>query len=318
MRKPRIRLAILALVTLAPVAPATLATSATAQVPASYEAVLFAADVMVPMRDGVRLATDVYRPARDGAPVKEPLPVLLQQRTPYGKSGRGLVERSLYFVERGYVVVLQDTRGRYESEGTFSKYHDFDAPDGYDTVEWAAALPYTSGEVGMFGTSYGAHTQADAAKMNPPHLRALLLNQGGISRPGRTRSGITARSSWDSRSAGPSASSVSRPIRWCGRPSRPKRWPTGSRRCRYGPGSVRWPLRRSSRVRAHADDARGRRPSRRRLPALGPHRRELAPLLRADGGRADAARGRLVRPLLRQHVRELRGPCQPSSPRRNA
>ena len=66
-----------------------------AQVPAPYQAVLFAENVMVPMRDGIRLATDVYRPARDGAPVEELLPVLLQ-RTPYGKSGRGLVERSLY------------------------------------------------------------------------------------------------------------------------------------------------------------------------------------------------------------------------------
>jgi putative CocE/NonD family hydrolase len=158
------------------------AAGAGAQARDTYDAVLFTQDVMVPMRDGVRLATDVYRPARDGVPVAEPLPVLLQ-RTPYGKEGRGLVERSLYFVERGYVVVLQDTRGRYESEGTFSKYHDFDAPDGYDTVEWAAALPYGAGAVGMFGTSYGAHTQADAAKMNPPHLRALLLNQGGISSP---------------------------------------------------------------------------------------------------------------------------------------
>ena len=79
--------------------------------------------------------------------------------------------------------MLQDTRGRYESEGTFSKYHDFDATDGFDTVEWIATLPYTTGDVGMFGTSYGAHTQADAAKMNPPHLKALLLNQGGISDP---------------------------------------------------------------------------------------------------------------------------------------
>ena len=100
MRKPRIRLAIVALATLAPVAPATLATGAEAQVPATYDAVLFAEDVMVPMRDGVRLATDVYRPARNGMPVEERLPVLLQ-RTPYGKEGRGLVERSLYFVERG-------------------------------------------------------------------------------------------------------------------------------------------------------------------------------------------------------------------------
>ena len=81
-------------------------------------------------------------------------------------------------------------RGRYGSEGTFSKYHDYDAPDGYDTVEWAAALPYSSGDVGMFGTSYGAHTQADAAKMNPPHLwdwrRSRPRRSGCSSDPGRT------------------------------------------------------------------------------------------------------------------------------------
>ena len=159
-----------------------LAAGAPAQAPDPYDVVLHAGDVMVPMRDGVRLATDVYRPARGGIAVETPFPVLLQ-RTPYGKKGSGLVERAAYFVRHGYVVVLQDTRGRYESEGTFSKYHDFDATDGYDTVEWIAALPYTTADVGMFGTSYGAHTQADAAKMNPPHLGPLLLNQGGISDP---------------------------------------------------------------------------------------------------------------------------------------
>ena len=262
---------------------------------------------MVPMRDGIRLATDVYRPARDGVPVAEPLPVLLQ-RTPYGKQGRGLVERGLYFVERGYVVVLQDTRGRYESEGTFSKYHDFDAPDGYDTVEWAAALPYTSGDVGMFGTSYGAHTQADAAKMNPPHLRALLLNQGGISRP------------WAHKVRNHGAFELGQQLGWGVRPAPclARCGGAGDLRGRAGGGLVRGdaaaagaePARRGACVRglrAHPDDARGRRRPRRRLPALGPHRRELAPVLRADGGRADAARRRLVRPLLRQHVRELPG-----------
>ena len=111
------------------------AASAPVQAPDPYDVVLHAGDVMVPMRDGVRLATDVYRPARGGVPVETPLPVLLQ-RTPYGKEGRGLVERAGYFVSHGYVVVLQDTRGRYESEGTFSKYHDFDATDGYDTVSY--------------------------------------------------------------------------------------------------------------------------------------------------------------------------------------
>ena len=160
----------------------TMTAGAQAQGGKTHDSALFAHDVMIPMRDGIRLATDVYRPAFEGVVVEEPLPVLLQ-RTPYGKTGRGLVERATYFVERGYVVVLQDTRGRYRSQGVFSKYHDFDAPDGYDTIEWIASLPYSSGDVGMFGTSYGAHTQADAAKMNPPHLKTLLLNHGGISSP---------------------------------------------------------------------------------------------------------------------------------------
>ncbi len=164
------------------VALLTMTAGAQAQAGKMYDAVLFAQDVMVLMRDGIYLATDVYRPALEGVLVEDRLPVLLQ-RTPYSKAGRGLVERATYFVERGYVVVLQDTRGRYRSEGVFSKYHDFDAPDGYDTVEWIASLPYSSGDVGMFGTSYGAHTQADAAKMSPPHLKTLVLNQGGISSP---------------------------------------------------------------------------------------------------------------------------------------
>jgi len=151
----------------------------TSREPAS-DVVLFASDVMVPMRDGVRLATDIYRPARDGAPSPGPVPVLLQ-RTPYGKEGRALVERAEDFARHGYVVALQDIRGRYESEGKFSKYDDLSATDGFDTIQWLAALPYTTGQVGMWGTSYGAHTQADAAKVNPPGLKALLLNFGGLS-----------------------------------------------------------------------------------------------------------------------------------------
>ena len=146
----------------------------------SGDVLRFASDVMVPMRDGVRLATDVYRPASNGVPIADPLPVLLQ-RTPYGKQGRALVERAEYFARHGYVVALQDIRGRYKSEGRFSKYDDASATDGYDTIQWLAALPYTTGQVGMWGTSYGAHTQADAAKLDPPGLKALLLNFGGLS-----------------------------------------------------------------------------------------------------------------------------------------
>ncbi|NJD20980.1 MAG: CocE/NonD family hydrolase, partial [Gemmatimonadetes bacterium] len=151
-----------------------------------YDAVLFAKDAMVPMRDGVRLATDIYRPAKGGVPVAERLPVLLQ-RTPYGKAAPNLVEQAMGFARRGYVVALQDLRGRYGSEGTFQKYDDVTAPDGYDTVEWLARLPYSDGKVGMWGTSYGAHTQADAAKMDPPALKALLLNFGGLSNGWRVK-----------------------------------------------------------------------------------------------------------------------------------
>ncbi len=145
-----------------------------------YEVMLFAQDVMVPARDGVRLATDVYRPARGSTPVDERLPVLLQ-RTPYDKSRPGIVAQARYFATHGYVVILQDTRGLYQSEGVFSKYHEYDALDGFDVLAWIERLPYVDGRVGMWGTSYGAHTQADAAKLNPPQLEALLLNMGGIS-----------------------------------------------------------------------------------------------------------------------------------------
>ena len=145
-----------------------------------YDALQVETDLMVAMRDGVRLATDVYRPSRAYEPVDERLPVLLH-RTPYDKTSRGLVDQARWFATHGYVVVLQDTRGLYASEGTFSKYHEFDAPDGYDTIEWITGLDYAEPAVGMWGTSYGAHTQADAAKLDPPGLKTLVLTMGGLS-----------------------------------------------------------------------------------------------------------------------------------------
>ena len=95
-------------------------------------------DIRVQMRDGIRLATDVYRPKGNG-----PWPVLLE-RTPYGKSfawfTAGLIVNPLVAVERGYAVVVQDTRGRSGSQGPFEPFlHEAD--DGYDTVEWAASQP---------------------------------------------------------------------------------------------------------------------------------------------------------------------------------
>lgn len=134
---------------------------------------------MIPMRDGVRLASDVYRPATDGLPVSDRLPILLQ-RTPYNKTGANLVASAEFFARHGYVVVLQDHRGMYQSEGVFTKYIG-EGQDGYDTIEFLGTLPYGDGQIGMWGTSYASHAQANAAKLKPPHLKTMVLNMGGMS-----------------------------------------------------------------------------------------------------------------------------------------
>ena len=136
-------------------------------------------NVMIPLRDGVRLATDVYRPAANGKAVENALPLMLT-RTPYGKHRESAVATAEHFAQHGYVAVVQDMRGRYASEGEFSKYSVLEPADGFDTLEWLAQQPYSNGRIGMWGTSYGAHTQADAAKLNPSSLKAMLLNQGGM------------------------------------------------------------------------------------------------------------------------------------------
>src|SRR5690242_17305490 len=131
---------------------------------------------MIPMRYGITLATDIYLPP--GAS-KGPFPILLQ-RTPYDKRRKELVTEAVFFAEHGYLVAVQDCRGRYRSQGTFSKYVN-EPQDGYDTVEWLAKMPESNGRIGMWGTSYAAHVQAGAAKLNPPHLRTVVLNMGGTS-----------------------------------------------------------------------------------------------------------------------------------------
>jgi putative CocE/NonD family hydrolase len=120
--------------------------------------------VRVKMRDGVTLMADVYRPQEPGQ-----YPVLVQ-RTPYNRADPGT---GVLLASHGYVVVLQDTRGRYESEGDFYPFRN-EARDGYDTIEWAAALAYANGRVGMFGGSYVGATQMLAATLRPPHLEAIF------------------------------------------------------------------------------------------------------------------------------------------------
>ncbi|MBI4167131.1 MAG: CocE/NonD family hydrolase [Acidobacteria bacterium] len=121
--------------------------------------------VAVKMRDGVTLRADIYRPKAEGK-----FPVLLQ-RTPYDK--RGAVDFGPNAAARGYVVIVQDVRGRYTSEGEWYTFKD-ESNDGYDTVEWAAALPYSDGKVGMFGASYNGATQMLAAIAAPPHLAGVF------------------------------------------------------------------------------------------------------------------------------------------------
>ncbi len=126
--------------------------------------VIFESGVRVKMRDGVTLYADIYRPRADGK-----YPVLLQ-RTPYNKDGEH--GYGLKAAARGYVVVIQDVRGRYSSEGEWYPFKH-ESNDGYDTVEWAAALPYSNGKVGMFGGSYVGATQMLAAIAHPPHLAGI-------------------------------------------------------------------------------------------------------------------------------------------------
>ncbi len=149
-------------------------------------------EYMVPMRDGVRLATDVYLPRQEGS-----FPVLVT-RLPYGKADCTAESRASIvpdLLEKGYAVVFQDIRGRFRSEGT----HDFfmardghwsERDDGYDTIEWAAAQPWSNGKVGTFGGSYYGMTQYALAPTRPPHLvaqfpmKAFADQHAGLVYPG--------------------------------------------------------------------------------------------------------------------------------------
>lgn len=123
-------------------------------------------NVRVPMRDGVALAADIWRPDID-----RPVPVLVS-RTPYGREMLAFTAEPEVLAAAGFAVVLQDCRGRFGSEGEWG-YFSCEVDDGYDTVEWAAAQPWSNGRVGMFGASYMGQTQWLAAIARPPHLEVV-------------------------------------------------------------------------------------------------------------------------------------------------
>ncbi len=126
-------------------------------------------DVPAKMRDGVVLRANVYRPAGEGK-----WPVLLT-RLPYGKDlpGAGSMLDPVQVARRGYVVIIQDTRGRFASGGEWDPFRH-EAEDGADTVEWASKLHYSNGNVGMYGASYFGFTQWSAAVQQPAALKAMV------------------------------------------------------------------------------------------------------------------------------------------------
>ena len=145
--------------------------------------------VKISMRDGIGLATDIYFPPdlpERGAPV-------LLERTPYDRRGTSHADRSAgdpiplpkpeiarRFAQAGFIYVIQDTRGRYDSEGNFTKYvHE--GSDGVDTLAWLRDQPWCSGRIGTLGLSYGAHVQSAMAAFDPPGLAAMFLDSGGFS-----------------------------------------------------------------------------------------------------------------------------------------
>lgn len=127
-------------------------------------------DVMVPMRDGIHLATDIYLPTQDGKPIDEKLPTILE-RLPYNKDGCGGPGR--YYASHGYAFVAQDTRGRYKSEGVWHMLTD-DGIDGADAAAWIADQPWSDGKIGMIGTSYIGGTQHAMAMEKVPELVTII------------------------------------------------------------------------------------------------------------------------------------------------
>jgi len=123
-------------------------------------------NVRVPMGDGITLSADIYRPNDPGA-----FPALLL-RTPYSNNSQDEIEDSAWYAARGYVVVNEDVRGRYDSDGQFYTYRS-EAGDGYDTDEWIAKQPWSNGKIGTLGGSYLGYTQLTQGIRGSSHLVSM-------------------------------------------------------------------------------------------------------------------------------------------------
>src|SRR5260370_2331854 len=131
--------------------------------PATFEVVV-TRNVIIPMRDGVKLAADLYRPARNGTAAAGKFPVLMT-RTPYSKDGGSREANN--FAAQGYIVVVQDGRGRYQSEGHWIPIRD-DPNDGFDTAKCIGTQAWSTHTIGAYGTPYGGPPQHALASATDP------------------------------------------------------------------------------------------------------------------------------------------------------
>lgn len=132
------------------------------------EIVAGATEYMVPMRDGIELATNVFLPEGDG-----PFPTVFQ-RTPYEKDGRMYASMNRRYTSAGYALVVQDVRGMFRSGGEYRPFQD-DREDGFDSVSWINTQSWCDGNIGMSGASAMGITANLAATMNPPGLKAAYI-----------------------------------------------------------------------------------------------------------------------------------------------
>ncbi len=182
--RPALALALLVVLAAPGTSTAQTAVGAPYPRPAGAHEVLIERAVLVPMRDGVQLATDIYRP-RD---VAGTLPTILI-RTPYNKSANPNGDASaMFFASHGYGVVVQDVRGKFASEGQFRVYEG-DMTDWSDAFDWIGAQPWSTGRIGTYGCSYLGEGQIVAAQQrHPRHVAAIPQAAGGnLGRVGRKR-----------------------------------------------------------------------------------------------------------------------------------
>ena len=163
-------------------------------------------NIKTPMRDGVELSSDLYLPKARGR-----FPTVLM-RTPYSNNMDNVIEKGRALANNGYACVIQDTRGRWDSDGDHYPFH-YDGPDGFDTQEWVGAQEWSNGKIGMSGSSYGGLVQLMSAPHRSRYLTCMVPRVicadffGGLLYPGGALQ-LNVAMSWGMRTNGRTAQSI--------------------------------------------------------------------------------------------------------------